>query len=501
MPCSSAGGPGRTSTGGPVRPVGRRDDEARARCRPAPAPWRPSGTSACLRIAGGRRLRIGAPAASGHQPLDDLADPLLQRRGRRPTGGPGTRPTTSAVRSSAVGPSPPEVITSATPVPGEEAQRAAQVLGAVADDDDVPDVDAQPAQLLGQPRPVAVGHPAGQHLGPGDDDAGAYGAGAIMPAPWWRSTGARRQDGSATPRLGCLPGRGSGRRYRDRAATGRPAPVDRRARRTREFSRPTRRPRERTRGGAAHDAGDPGGPAGEAAPPPVVGAASTAPGGCATVAAPPGRAAAGPGPPTGQPPPRPRPRRRSSARADRSGGLRPGPAGCRDAASPPPPPAARPASRRVPRLTPPARTAAPGRTPWRPTRRRDVAPAARAPGPRGLLAAPGWPCSALLLLELGLALDFGWRSCGRPSRCGRRSPPWRRCLGAAWPSRPAVRAGPRSGSGRRLADRRWRAGRRWPCSGCSSCCRDADSDRGFVLTAALGGTRCRRVDWVRPGAR
>ena len=55
----------------------------------------------------------------------------------------------------------------------EEGQRVAQVLRAVPHDDDVADVDPQLAQPLGQPRPVAVGHPPGEHLGPGDDDAGA----------------------------------------------------------------------------------------------------------------------------------------------------------------------------------------------------------------------------------------------------------------------------------------------------------------------------------------
>ena len=58
---------------------------------------------------------------------------------------------------------------------GHEPQLGLHVLGAVAADGDVGEVDAQLAQAVGQPRPVAVLHPAGQDLGPGDDDARAGG--------------------------------------------------------------------------------------------------------------------------------------------------------------------------------------------------------------------------------------------------------------------------------------------------------------------------------------
>ena len=56
---------------------------------------------------------------------------------------------------------------------GQEAQRLLHVLAAVADDQRVGVVDAQLAQALGQPRPVAVGHAAREDLGARDDDAGA----------------------------------------------------------------------------------------------------------------------------------------------------------------------------------------------------------------------------------------------------------------------------------------------------------------------------------------
>ena len=55
------------------------------------------------------------------------------------------------------------------------------VLGPVADDRDVGEVDAELAQALGQPRPVAVGDPAGEDLGPGDDDARAGAHAAVRP--------------------------------------------------------------------------------------------------------------------------------------------------------------------------------------------------------------------------------------------------------------------------------------------------------------------------------
>ena len=59
------------------------------------------------------------------------------------------------------------------PLAGQEAQRRLEVLGAVADDEDVGDLDPELGQPFGDPGPVAVGDPPGQHLGAGDDDPGA----------------------------------------------------------------------------------------------------------------------------------------------------------------------------------------------------------------------------------------------------------------------------------------------------------------------------------------
>ena len=110
----------------------------------------------------GQRL-VSRSRIVGDPPLERLVE--HERRARR------TRRRPRAVRSSSVGPSPPLVTTRSIPCAGEEVERGAQVLGPVADDDRVGVVDAEVAQALGQPRPVAVEHAAGEHLGARDDDA------------------------------------------------------------------------------------------------------------------------------------------------------------------------------------------------------------------------------------------------------------------------------------------------------------------------------------------
>ena len=148
------------------------------RARPARGPSRPPGSRACLRfgVADAPRGRGPASAAISGSRISRSAPPAPRRA---PSRGPGSAPTTSAVRSSAVGPSPPLVTIRSTPSAREEAQRALDVLGPVADDRDVGEVDAELAQPLGQPRAVAVGDAAGEDLGAGDDDAraGAHVAG------------------------------------------------------------------------------------------------------------------------------------------------------------------------------------------------------------------------------------------------------------------------------------------------------------------------------------
>ena len=106
--------------------------------------------------------------------------------------------TTSAVRSSAVGPSPPLVMISVDAETGEEVERGAQILRPVADHDRVRQDHAARPQLLGQPRPVGVCDQAAEHLRAGHHDPGADAHVAQSPV---------RTDSAS--RRGRLPGRSS----------------------------------------------------------------------------------------------------------------------------------------------------------------------------------------------------------------------------------------------------------------------------------------------------
>ena len=70
----------------------------------------PRGTSACLRLPGPQRVVARGRASAPRSALGSGPDPLLQRLVERPSGTPANAATTSAVRSSAVGPSPPVVM-------------------------------------------------------------------------------------------------------------------------------------------------------------------------------------------------------------------------------------------------------------------------------------------------------------------------------------------------------------------------------------------------------
>ena len=149
-----------------------------------------------LAVARPDRLLVEvAPAAA--QPLQDPSRCAARAPGRAPSRAPRRRPTTSAVRSSAVGPRPPLVMIRSTPSRGQEVEGCAQVVAAVRDDHDVRELDAAPAQLLGQPRAVAVRDDAGQDLGAGDDDAGARAHAQVAAA---RGSCARRALASASVR-------------------------------------------------------------------------------------------------------------------------------------------------------------------------------------------------------------------------------------------------------------------------------------------------------------
>ena len=144
--CSSRGGPGRTITVGPpstgtTRP-GRgpgRVDRARAARAPSPAFGSPRAAPRG-RSASAGRTRRGSAAIFSSIPSS------------RTSSRPAKRATTSAVRSSAVGPSPPLVTIRSAALGGQEPQRRLEVLGAVADDEDVGDLDPQLAEPLARSR-------------------------------------------------------------------------------------------------------------------------------------------------------------------------------------------------------------------------------------------------------------------------------------------------------------------------------------------------------------
>ena len=91
----------------PAAPPGR------ARCPPARGSSRPAGRRACLRFA----ARTASSSRSGQRGAAARGSPRSAPRAprRAPSRAPGTRPRPRAVRSSAVGPSPPLVTTRSTP--------------------------------------------------------------------------------------------------------------------------------------------------------------------------------------------------------------------------------------------------------------------------------------------------------------------------------------------------------------------------------------------------
>ena len=72
---------------------------------------------------------------------------------------------------------------------GHEPQRRLDVRRPVAHDHRQREVDAEIAQAVGQPGAVAVADAAGEHLGPGDDDARA---GAHVQVGWRSGASGRR---------------------------------------------------------------------------------------------------------------------------------------------------------------------------------------------------------------------------------------------------------------------------------------------------------------------
>ena len=131
----------------------------------------PSGIVACLRLPSSSASRSMPGPALGDA-LEDRRDPPAQRlvhdhlaalEVADDLGGEVVRGRPEA----AAGDDQVDALA------GEPGQRGAHVVRAVADDDDRLEVDAELAQALGEPRPVAVAHAAGEDLGARDDDAGA----------------------------------------------------------------------------------------------------------------------------------------------------------------------------------------------------------------------------------------------------------------------------------------------------------------------------------------
>ena len=180
--CSSRGGPGMTTIAIP----------SPGTTRPGAVPAgstviAPSGTIACFRFAtfsasGSMRKRRAKPA-------QDLGDPLLHALVEDQL---AARERPHDLGGEVVGgrPQPAGGDDQLEALVGEEAQGREQVLAAVADGEDVGDLDSQPLELLRDPGAVAVAHAARQHLGPGDDDAAARGE---APSPALTGTPGRRR--------------------------------------------------------------------------------------------------------------------------------------------------------------------------------------------------------------------------------------------------------------------------------------------------------------------
>ncbi len=185
---SSRGGPGSTSTAGRSAPSGG------GTTRPGAVPTgsrtvAPRGTSACLRLP----ARIAASSRLRQRPRrrSRIARIRPSSASSSTSGRPANSATTSAVRSSAVGPRPPLVTIRSTPWPARKSSAARRSAGAVGDDHRVRELQAALAQALGQPGAVAVGDDPREHLGPGDHDAGASGHVQVGRRPTGSSRGLR----------------------------------------------------------------------------------------------------------------------------------------------------------------------------------------------------------------------------------------------------------------------------------------------------------------------
>ena len=127
----------------------------------------PAGIVACLRLA----ARIASRSRFGQRVISGLTISAIRSESASSStiSRPWNLPTTSAVEVVCGGAQPAARQDDAHPLLGHEPQRRLHVLRAIAHDRRVGEVHAELAQPLGQPRTVAVAHPAAEHLGAGDD--------------------------------------------------------------------------------------------------------------------------------------------------------------------------------------------------------------------------------------------------------------------------------------------------------------------------------------------
>ena len=128
------------------------------------------GHDGLLAVGGADRVGVEVGPAR-HQRAQDLGDALLERLVEDHLA-PGERAHHLGREVVRGRPQPAAGHDQVDVARGQEAQRLLHVLAAVAHDQRVGVVDAERAQLLGQPWPVAVGHAAREDLGARDDDAG-----------------------------------------------------------------------------------------------------------------------------------------------------------------------------------------------------------------------------------------------------------------------------------------------------------------------------------------
>ena len=169
MSWSSRGGPGSTTTVGPDA-VPRRHHHPRCGAGGLDH-GRALGHQRLLAVGGAHGFEVEvAPAL--HQRPEDVRDPLLEGlvEGQRTAREAGHDLEREVVRRRAQAAAGHDQV---HPLGLHERQLGLHVLGPVAADRDVSELDPELQQAVGQPRAVAVPDSPGEHLGARDDDAGA----------------------------------------------------------------------------------------------------------------------------------------------------------------------------------------------------------------------------------------------------------------------------------------------------------------------------------------